>query len=161
MSDESKSGKSAAELFRPLDSYREHIDSGRSTQIPPQTAIIKSKGSKFEDISELRVNINRKKLTTEILLDIFFRSWFFLLIAALSLAFFAGALWLLYILFRCFIGLGGFERYHFITRILFCMGFFNLSGAAGCLGICVFKLLASLFANTVKKHLFAIYDFKD
>lgn len=149
----------AAQSFRPSDSYRENVNSSKSGDIPPQTVKVKTKGGgKFIDTSGLKPNVNVGRLALEIVLDILLWIWLIPTVFALAVGFFGGAVGLVGVGIVCVFGKFEFAQYHFVTRILFTLGFFSLSGLLGTLGGAVIKGAVSLVKHVIERHIKAVYD---
>lgn len=149
----------AAQSFRPSDSYRENVTSGKNGGIPPQTKKVKTKGGgKFIDVSGLKPNVNVSRLAVEIILDVLLWIWLIPTVFAVAIAFFGGALGLVGVGLACIFGKFEFAQYHFITRILFTLGFCNLALLVGLLGAAIIKGAVSLAKYVIERHIKAIYD---
>ena len=151
---------SAVGSFRPSDSYREHINSGKhGGELPPQFTKAKpAGGSQFVDTTGLKPDPNAGRLLVEILLDVFLWIWLIPLVFSLVVAAFGIAVGLIVGGVECVIGHSGFAQFKFITRVLFMLGFFNLSAAVVCLAAQLLKAAISLVKNVISRHLKAIYD---
>ncbi len=158
-----KAGKAvgnAARNFRPSDSYRKHTNNDRrGGDIPPQFTKAKTKGGyKFVDVSELKRNVNKEKLTFEIVLDVLLWLWVLPAVCAVALAVFAGAIALAMQGVYCLAGHGDFVGFVPITRIFFTVGFFALATAVFNIGLLLFKAAMSLVRYIITRHVKAIYD---
>lgn len=150
----------AVGAFRPSDSYREHVNNGRNGgELPPQYTKVKGQGgSKFVDTSGLQPNVNGGRLACEILLDVFLWSWLIPVVFSLVIAAFGLAVGLIVGGVQCIIGNAYFAQFKFITRVLFMLGFFNLSAAVFCLAPMLLKASVGLVKNVIARHIRAIYD---
>lgn len=150
----------AVGAFRPSDSYREHVNNGKNGgEIPPQYTKVKGNGgSKFVDTSGMTPNVNGGRLAGEILLDVFLWSWLIPLIFSLVIAAFGVGVGMIVGGIQCIIGNSVFVQFKFITRVLFMLGFFNLSAAVFCLAPMLLKGSVGLVKNVIARHLRAIYD---
>lgn len=150
----------AAQAFRPSDSYRENVNkSRRGGDIPPQTEKVKTKGgSKFVDTSGLTPNVNGGRLIFEIILDVILWIWLIPTVFALVIAAFGGAVALVGVGIICILGKFDFAQFHFITRILFSLGFWNLAVCVFLLATALIKGALSLVKYVIGRHAKAIYD---
>ncbi len=145
--------------FRPSDSYRASVNKGKHADIPPQSAKVKIKGkSEFVDTTGLQPNVNGARLFGEIMLDLFLWIWLIPMVLAIVVAFFAGTVALVGVGIMSILGRGDFNEFKFITRLLFALGFFSLTGVAANLGSLLIKPVSSLVKYVVSRHLKAIYD---
>ena len=150
---------SAVGSFRPSDSYREHVNSGRhGGDLPPQYTKVKTGGSKFIDTSGLKPNPNAGRLFVEIMLDIFLWSWLIPVVFSLVIALGAATIALLAAAFSCLFGRYGFGKFKIITRALFTVGFINASSAVFCLACLAVKAPISFVKTIIERHIKAIYD---
>ena len=151
---------SAVGQFRPSDSYREHVNTGkRGGELPPQYTKVKtSGGSKFIDTSGMQPNPNAGRLFGEILLDIFLWSWLIPLVFSLVLALGAAVIGLAVTAIACFFSGFGFGKFKLITRVLFSIGFINAAGALFCLACLAVKAPISFVKTIIERHIKAIYD---
>ena len=150
----------AVGAFRPSDSYREHVNNGKNGgEIPPQFTKAKTEGGgKFVDTSGMKPNVNGGRLAGEILLDVFLWSWLIPVIFSLVIAAFGVAVGMIVGGIQCIIGNSVFAQFKFITRVLFMLGFFNLSAAVFCLAPMLLKASVGLVKSVIARHLRAIYD---
>lgn len=149
----------AAQNFRPSDSYRENVNKSKRGDIPPQSVKIKTKGGgKFIDVSGLKPNVNGGRLLFEIILDVLLWGWLIIAVFAVAIGFFGGALALVGVGIVCVIGKFEFAQYHFVTRILFTLGFCNLAVLVGLLGGAIIKGAVSLAKYVIERHIKAVYD---
>lgn len=158
-----KAGKAvgdAARQFRPSDSYRKHTSKDRrGGDIPPQFTKAKTNGGyKFVDVSGMKPNVNKGKLTFEVVLDVLLWLWVLPAVCAAVLAVFAGAGALAVQGVYCAVGNGAFYEFVFITRIFFTVGFFALATAVFNIGLLLFKAAMSLVRYIITRHVKAIYD---
>lgn len=145
--------------FRPSDSYRANVNKGKHSDIPPQSAKVKTKGkSEFVDTTGLQPNVNGARLAGEIVLDLFLWIWLIPTVLAIVIAFFAGTVTLVGLGIMSILGRGAFDEFKFITRLLFALGFFSLTGVAANLGSLLIKPVSALVKYVVSRHLKAIYD---
>ena len=150
----------AVGAFRPSDSYREHVNNSKNGgDIPPQYTKVKGQGGgKFVDTTGLQPNVNTGRLTLEIILDVFLWSWLIPTIFALVIAAYGVAVGLIVGGVECALGHAVFAQFIFITRVLFMLGFFNLSAAVFCLATMFIKAAIGLVKNVIARHIKAIYD---
>lgn len=152
----------AERRFRPSDSYRKNVNNKRSGgDIPPQFQKAQTKGGgKFVDTTGLTPNVNGGRLIGELILDVLLWLWLIPTVFALAFAAIAGAVALVVIGVICILGQFDFTPFHFVTRLLFSLGFWNLSACAVCLGVAIFKGAISLVKHVLGRHLKAIYDIR-
>lgn len=150
----------AVGAFRPSDSYRKNINNRRNGgDIPPQYTKVKAAGgSKFVDTTGLRPNVNAGRLLCELLLDVFLWIWLVPVIFSLVITVFAAAISLVGTGIMCLFKGAGFAQFKFVTRILFALGFLNLSAAVFCLACLLIKAPIALMKNIISRHIKAIYD---
>lgn len=150
----------AVGAFRPSDSYREHVNTGKNGgDIPPQYTKTKTGGGgSFVDTSGLKPNVNAGRLLVEIILDFFLWIWLVPLAFSLVIAVFGLSLGLIGAGLACFFGQSVFAQYKLITRVLFGLGFLNGSAAAVCLAVAMFRLPIGLLKKIISRHVKAIYD---
>lgn len=149
----------AAQNFRPSDSYRENVNKSKHAEVPPQMKKVKTKGGgKFIDVSGLKPNVNGERLIFVIILDILLWIWLIPTVFALAISFFGGALGLVGVGIVCVFGKFEFAQYHFVTRILFTLGFCNLAALVFMLGTSIIKGAISLAKYVIERHIKAIYD---
>lgn len=155
-----KKTNEAERKFRPSDSYRKNVNNNRhGGDIPPQFQKAQTKGGgKFVDTTGLTPNVNAGRLIGEIILDVLLWGWLIPTLFALALAAFAGALALVALGVVSILGEFDFAPFHFVTRLLFALGFFNLAGFVLCIAPKVFKGAVSLVKHVFGRHLKAIYD---
>lgn len=146
--------------FRPSDSYREHVNNSRDGgEIPPQyTKAEGHGGSEFVDTSNLKPNVNGGRLAFEIILDVFLWSWLIPVVFSLVLALGTAAIGLTVIAIECFLGKYDFAQFKFITRVLFSVGFINITAAVFCLACLAVKAPIAFVKKIISRHIRAIYD---
>lgn len=153
--------KADEQNFRPSDSYRKNVNRDSHGEIPPQFTKAKPKsGGGFVDTSGLQPNVNFARLLGEIFLDILLWSWLIPVVFALSLAAFCAAIGVFCIGITCLLGMFDFAPYHFITRLLFSLGFLCLTVCLIFLGMLIFKGAAALVKRVFGRHLKAVYNIK-
>ena len=150
----------AGTAFRPTDSYREHINSNKNGgELPPQYTKAASKGgAKFVDVSGRTPNPDSGRLVVEILLDVFLWIWLIPTVFALVIAVFGLSIGLIVGGVMCLFGKDAFGQFKLITRVLFGLGFFNLSAALICLATVLIKAPIALAKNVIERHYKAIYN---
>lgn len=150
----------AGTAFRPTDSYREHINSNKNGgELPPQyTKSVGNGAGKFIDTSGLTPNPNSGRLVVEILLDVFLWIWLIPTVFALVIAVFGLAIGLIVGGVMCLLGADAFGQFKLITRVLFGLGFFNLSAALICLVTVLIKAPIALAKSVIERHYKAIYN---
>ena len=150
----------AGTAFRPTDSYREHINSNKNGgELPPQYTKAASKGgAKFVDVSGRTPNPNGGRLVVEILLDVFLWIWLIPTVFALVIAVFGLSIGLIVGGVMCLFGKDAFGQFKLITRVLFGLGFFNLSAALICLVTVLIKAPIALAKSVIERHYKAIYN---
>ena len=154
---------------QPSDTYRENMDGAgvvsgagagsRAAELPHQYT--KSKGSggyKIISFSELTPHLNVGKLVLAILLDIFLWSWVVPVVIALFCSIAFGGV--IGSAIKAFTALFGVEygMYHFISRILLCLGFAWLASVFVCLSTFVVRLFIKLIKFIINLHIKAVYD---
>lgn len=151
---------SAVGAFRPSDSYRKNINSSKNGgDMPPQYTKVKtSGGGKFIDTTGLQPNVNGGRLLCEILLDIFVWIWLIPVVFSLVVTAFAAAVSLIGTGIVCILAKFDFAQYKFVTRLLFALGFWNLSAAVFCLACALTKAAVSLVKHVISRHIKAVYD---
>ncbi len=153
--------KADEQNFRPSDSYRKNVNRDSHGEIPPQFTKAKPKsGGGFVDTSGLQPNVNFARLLGEIFLDILLWSWLIPVVFALSLAAFCAAIGVFCIGITCLLGMFDFAPYHFITRLLFSLGFLCLTVCLIFLGMLIFKGAVALVKRVFGRHLKAVYNIK-
>ena len=165
-----KTGDAAANAFRPSDDYRKDISKDKKGgELPPQFNKVKTKGDgKFIDTTGMKPNVNAGRLVFEIILDIILWVWLIPTVFALIIGFFAAALALVGVGILCILGKGlpinvawgflNFSSLKFISKLLFSLGFWNLSAAFVCLACKLMKPAVSLVQYVIKRHIKAVYD---
>ena len=165
-----KTGDAAANAFRPSDDYRKDISKDKKGgELPPQFNKVKTKGDgKFIDTTGMKPNVNAGRLVFEIILDIIMWIWLIPTVFALFIGFFAAALAMIGVGILCilgnnlsiegFWGIIDFGCFKFISRLLFSLGFWNLSAAFVCLACKLIKPAVSLVQYVIKRHIKAVYD---
>ena len=165
-----KTGDAAANVFRPSDDYRKDINNDKNGgDLPPQFKKVKTKGDgKFIDTTGMKPNVNAGRLVFEIILDIILWVWLIPTVFALIIGFFAAALALVGVGILCILGKGlpinvawgflNFSSLKFISKLLFSLGFWNLSAAFVCLACKLMKPAVSLVQYVIKRHIKAVYD---
>ncbi len=147
---------------RPNDSFRKNSNHERRGTIPAGQPRAKSTkgGFKYVDIKDLKPNLNSKKLTGVILLDVFLWSWLlFLIIFLVILAIIGGAAFFIAVGLPAVFRIGTQYEYTYEAVSLFLgIGFCALGLIISIIGIMLVKPVISLIRFVIEMHIKAIYD---
>ncbi len=146
----------------PNDSFRQNSNHERRGTIPAGQPRAKSSkgGFRYVDIKDLKPNLNSKKLTGVILLDVFLWSWLLLLIIFLViLAIIGGAAFFIAVGLPAVFHISR-EYMHLYEAVTFFLGigYCTFGVIISIVGIMLIKPVISLIKFVIEMHIKAIYD---